>query len=393
VRSPITGTRLPTPPLRTILNSLMKRGWFLGVVIVLAVVVPVLGLGAVLLGQGLPGDIVGPGLLTGNGRPGAEDAVNQQASGQLTRFEISPQPAELGTGPTGLAGLTDLSQPGFPLPPSPTIPPDGGQLDPSSDRLLVKTGSLSLVTTDLLSAVDQVRNVAERLDGLVTTTNITHGPVRTGYPSELPMALVTVRVPNQNFQQALDDIKAIANRVISESTNTLDQTEQKIDLDAQLNNLQATEEQLQQILGQAGTVNETLQVQRELTNTRTRIEQLTAQLDNLQGAADFSTIQVRISTEGSEQPLLDPSQPNLGQELKLAVQDAVKLYRSLFVTGLRWAVILLPVVPVGWLVKKWLIDRRRADRQFDRHPNHPSPNPNRRRSAPRANINQPTPAE
>ncbi|PIR59187.1 MAG: hypothetical protein COU69_02270 [Candidatus Pacebacteria bacterium CG10_big_fil_rev_8_21_14_0_10_56_10] len=371
----------------------MKRGWFLGVVIVLAVVVPVLGLGAVLLGQGLPGDIVGPGLLTGNGRPGAEDAVNQQASGQLTRFEISPQPAELGTGPTGLAGLTDLSQPGFPLPPSPTIPPDGGQLDPSSDRLLVKTGSLSLVTTDLLSAVDQVRNVAERLDGLVTTTNITHGPVRTGYPSELPMALVTVRVPNQNFQQALDDIKAIANRVISESTNTLDQTEQKIDLDAQLNNLQATEEQLQQILGQAGTVNETLQVQRELTNTRTRIEQLTAQLDNLQGAADFSTIQVRISTEGSEQPLLDPSQPNLGQELKLAVQDAVKLYRSLFVTGLRWAVILLPVVPVGWLVKKWLIDRRRADRQFDRHPNHPSPNPNRRRSAPRANINQPTPAE
>ena len=68
----------------------------------------------------------------------------------------------------------------------------------------------------------------------------------------------------------------------SESTTGQDVTEQYTDLDSQLRNLEASEAQLLELMKQAGTVEEILKVQQELTNTRGQIEQIKGQMQYLE---------------------------------------------------------------------------------------------------------------
>ena len=226
------------------------------------------------------------------------------------------------------------------LPPQPPIYDEG--FKPDVDRTVIRTAFLGIVVDDTRQAVDQVKNVADQFGGLITNTNIYEAEYTQGGTN----ADLTIRVPEADLDAALNQIKQLAVRVTNESISADDRTEQKVDLEAQLRNLRATEEQFLEIMGEASTVQDTLTVQRELNTVRSQIERLQAQVDNIDQAAAMSTIHVSITTQESELPFVDPDQQSIIEEIKTAARDAVRIYRNLFVGGLRLAVIGLPVIVV-----------------------------------------------
>jgi hypothetical protein len=81
-----------------------------------------------------------------------------------------------------------------------------------------------------------------------------------------------------------------------------------------------------------------------LTSVRGQIERLTAQAENLQGDADMATINLTISTQAADLPYVTGKEASIWEEVKGAVRDAVRLYRELFVAGLRLAILGLPLI-------------------------------------------------
>lgn len=257
---------------------------------------------------------------------------------------VEPMMAEVDRGGVYM----DSAQSAKMIAPMPPIEDESG-FTPGVERTIVKTANLGFVVNNTRQTVDQVSQVISAQGGTVTQSDVYEAPYAGGGVT----ANMTLRVPVAQLEATVSQLKELAQKVVSESISASDQTEQKVDMEAQLRNLRATETQLLNIMEQANKVEDVLSVQRELNTVRSQIERLDARLTNLSGAAEMSTIYLNISTQESELPVVDPSQPSLWQELKISIREAVLFYRGLFVSGLRLAVVGLPailVVAVIWMV-------------------------------------------
>jgi PKD repeat protein len=89
-------------------------------------------------------------------------------------------------------------------------------------------------------------------------------------------------------------LRKLAVEVSSESTSSKDVTEEYVDLSTKLRNLEATEEQLLKIMEKAETVEDILNVQRELSKTRGEIEQTKGRMQYLERTSATSLIEVNL---------------------------------------------------------------------------------------------------
>jgi hypothetical protein len=87
----------------------------------------------------------------------------------------------------------------------------------------------------------------------------------------------------------------MADEVTYENISANDVTEEYIDLSAKLKNLEATEEQLLEIMKKAEKVEDILAVQRELTNTRDEIERTKGRMQYLEQTSETSLIEVQLT--------------------------------------------------------------------------------------------------
>jgi len=105
-----------------------------------------------------------------------------------------------------------------------------------------------------------------------------------------------VRVPSAKFSEALDEIRKTASRVVVETVKSDDVTEEFIDIEAQLKAKKALEAQFLEIMKRANTVEDALNVQRELAEVRGEIEKIEGRKRFLENQSSFSTVKIRLQT-------------------------------------------------------------------------------------------------
>lgn len=225
---------------------------------------------------------------------------------------------------------------------SPMMPPVPGNdgFVAGADRAIVKTANISAVVEDVRSAVSKVNEITKAAEGYVTSSNISDA----AYDKNSLIAYMTLRIPAASLDDTLGKIRALAVKITNENTSASDQTKQKVDIEAQLKNLQATELQLSGIMKQAKTVSETLEVQQQLTQVRQQIEVLQAEQQNLNSNVAMSTVTVQLQTKAADVTYKSDS---FMDEIKLALRDAGQLYRTLFLSGIRNVILLAPVLIIG----------------------------------------------
>jgi len=155
------------------------------------------------------------------------------------------------------------------------------------ERMVIRSGYLTLVVDDVSIALSQITSLAAANGGFVISSNIQEDQNRL-------YANITFRVDSAKFNDTLLALHNMAVDVKSESTSGKDVTEQYVDLDSRLRNLEASEAQLLALMEKAGTVVEILEVQRELTNTRGQIEQIKGQMQYLEQSSDLALISVML---------------------------------------------------------------------------------------------------
>jgi hypothetical protein len=158
------------------------------------------------------------------------------------------------------------------------------------------------------------------------------------------VATIRFRVPADQWDVAMAAMHDLAIEVLHEHSTTEDVTSRVVDLEARIRNLRVTEQALQAIMDQATVIKDVLTVQAELTVTRGRIEQLTAEQASLQEQAAYSTLAVTFVLEPA--PVLVEQQAGFdpATEVDAASASLVGILQGVATAGIWFGIVWLPVL-------------------------------------------------
>jgi len=157
----------------------------------------------------------------------------------------------------------------------------------ATERMIVRTGEMSLVVNDVPIALDQITKLAEGFGGYVVSSERSK-------QEERLFGIITIRVPAEDFVNVMEALRKLAVDVTHEETSSKDVTEEYVDLSAKLHNLESTEAQLLRLMEKAEKVEDILNVQRELSKTRGDIEQTKGRMQYLERTSATSLIRVQL---------------------------------------------------------------------------------------------------
>jgi Domain of unknown function (DUF4349) len=155
---------------------------------------------------------------------------------------------------------------------------------------------------------------------------------------ELEVNLV-VRVPALQYNSALEQIRAVGNRVIQEKTTGQDVTEEFIDLEARIKTQKALELQFLEIMKQANKVGDALEIQRQIADVRTEIEKLEGRKRFLENKASLSTITASLRTPAA----IAVNTAGFGRNVKIAFSDSFAIATGIVLFLIRFVMIMVPV--------------------------------------------------
>lgn len=220
-----------------------------------------------------------------------------------------------------------------------------------SDRVLILTAQLHLTAGDPWQLSDRVQSLALSFGGEVI------GVTQSG-KGDQKSATVTVRVPNDRFNDALNQIKTLeGSELETAQVSGEDRTEQFIDLDARLKAKQQEEARYLALLARAEQIDDILKIDQVLANVRTQIEQLQGQLNALKNRSAMATISVSVASA-----LLGPTGPDSGWQPAKTFQQASAALLAMvrvFADAAIWAFVWLwvPLLGLGLFV---LLSRART---------------------------------
>lgn len=220
----------------------------------------------------------------------------------------------------------------------------------NDERIVIKNASLSIVVPDPSSAMQSIAGMAEGMGGFVVNSNIYKTTTSQGL--EVPIANITVRVPAEELDQTLIQIKALVDDpdidILNEDVSGQDVTSEVTDLESRLRNLEAAEAQLLKIMDDAYRTEDVLVVFRELTSVRSEIEMIQGQIKYYRESAQLSAVSVYLQAKAAVEPItIGKWQP--GVEIQKALQALVNGGKFI-VNILIWLLILIaPLLAVIFL--------------------------------------------
>jgi hypothetical protein len=237
--------------------------------------------------------------------------------------------------------------------------------------MIIKNAEMELLVADTDEALDGVTLVATEYGGYIISSH-------TWTEDQYKHATVRLGVPAQEFENVLRRLRGLALQVTSEIASGEDVTDEYVDLQSRLTNLQATRDRIREFLDQAKTVEEALKVNEQLSAIEGQIEEAQGRMNYLKDRAAFSTIDVTLSPQvptptvtvtPTPPPTPTPTPWLPGESVQGAVGLMGGIARGL-ATALIWIVIGLgPFLLAGgllvWLALRW---RRRAKRKHATEP-------------------------
>jgi hypothetical protein len=227
--------------------------------------------------------------------------------------------------------------------------------------MVVQTAEMGLVVKDAEATATAIRELVNGLGGFVSNTNLYHDG------SQI-RGSIAVRVPAERLDDAMQQLKAMAVRVLRENLSGEDVTQEYTDLSARLRNLEATETELLAMLTEVrqkpnATAEDILQVYNQLVEIRGQIEQTKGRMQYLENLATLATITIELVPDEAEQPVIEEGwQPaatlrSAANRLVNSLQGLADLAIWLAIYVLPILIILaLPIILIIWLVRR---NRRR----------------------------------
>ncbi len=224
----------------------------------------------------------------------------------------------------------------------------------SSIRMIIKNGEMTLLVADTDRALEQATDIAVNSGGYVVSS-------KTWNTGDYKSATLTMGVPSEQFEAVQRQLRALAVKVQSDTSSGQDVSDEYVDLQSRLTNLEATAARIRELLKDAKDVDEALQVNLKLSEVESEIEQIKGRMQYLKDRSAFSTMVVNFEPQ---RPTPTPETWQPGKTIEKAADSAGGLLRNL-VDAAIWLIvaygpILIPLAIVLGLVVR--AQRKRAGR-------------------------------
>ena len=225
------------------------------------------------------------------------------------------------------------------------------------ERKIIRNADLQLEADAPEEAQQKISQVAETKGGFVVETQSSASDVKATKRDTITM---TVRVPAAKFDEALNEIRGTASRVIVENVKGEDVTEEFIDIEARLKTQKALEGQFLEIMKQSKTVADALNVQTEIARVRGEIEKIEGRKRFLESQASLSTIKIRLQTPTA----FSANSSGFFYQLKEALGDGFDAALSFILVLVKLLIALLPfflfiVTPIYFVIRYFVRKNRK----------------------------------
>lgn len=166
------------------------------------------------------------------------------------------------------------------------------QVDQDDDRSVITTGWLALTVDDPVESAAEVADLADRAGGRVESRSETPGT-----DTQRARATLVLRVPSDDLDAVLADLRELGD-VSSVQLDATDVTQERQDLDARIEALQASVDRLLALLAEADDTADLIAIESELTTRQAELDSLTTRRDRLADQVDYSTLTVELLSEG-----------------------------------------------------------------------------------------------
>ncbi|MBI3168489.1 MAG: DUF4349 domain-containing protein [Chloroflexi bacterium] len=266
--------------------------------------------------------------------------------------------------PTMMANATDgIAQ-------ESSAPGSGGGGDVSAtqvERLVIQNADLSVVVSDVELRMDEISQMAVDMGGFVVSSQLYQDYTSDYLP--VPGASLTIRVPAERLDEALDKIKKDAVEVQSENRSGTDVTAEYVDLKSRLKTYEAAEKELTELMENSQNAEEVVNIFNQLMYYREQIELVKGQIKYYEEAAALSAISVRLIAEETIKPVTIGKWEPKGVALE-AVQDLLDFWKGFVDFMIRFVIYTLPVlVTVGiplylaFLGLRWVFRKMRGNKK------------------------------
>lgn len=261
--------------------------------------------------------------------------------------------------------------------PMPVMAEDGMEYDKGagvtaagveSVQMIMMTASLSIAVDDPAVTLEDVQQLAKGMGGYTVSSNLYKTYTASGI--EVPQANVTIRVPADRLDEAMQAIKNMTGDpkkfTLNENISGQDVTKEYTDLKSRLRNLEEADAKLTEFYESATNTEEALAIYSQKMQVTEQIEVIKGQIKYYDESVSTSAISVQIQSKETIAPLTVAGWQPSGVA-RDALQALVDFGKGL-VNFLIWlGIFVVPVIlvfgiPIFFLVR-WL-KRRSASRKL-----------------------------
>ena len=217
-----------------------------------------------------------------------------------------------------------------------------------SNRLVIQESNLSLLVKDVADVRNKIVGYAQTSGGYMVSSNVSN-------PQDAPSATVIVRIQSDKLEEALTFFRSLSIKVVSENLLGKDVTDQYVDIDTRITQLEKTKTKLEEILSLATEISDITNLTQQILNYQNQIDSYKGQQDALEKNAQLAKLTIYLSTDEIALPYA-PSETFRPQIIfKLAVRSLVGFLRNL-ATLVIWlgvySVVWVPVLLIVWYLRK-----------------------------------------
>lgn len=156
-----------------------------------------------------------------------------------------------------------------------------------SKKKIIRTGDISFEAKDLYKTKQDVDRLLAKYNGYYSSENFSKNDYRDDYN-------LSVRIPSEKFDLFLKDISLLDGIITSQNISSNDVSSEYLDYEIRLANKSAYLDKYREILKQAKSINEVLEVQDKIRVIEEEIESVKGRLKYLSDQVTLSTININL---------------------------------------------------------------------------------------------------
>jgi len=206
-----------------------------------------------------------------------------------------------------------------------------------TNRKIIHRAELQLNVKNLESTQLTIEGKVSEYGGYIVESNVHRES------EESISARLTVRIPEQHFQNFLTDAEGEAAEVLNRNVTGEDVTEQYIDLESRVNSKRIVEERLLGFMGKAEKTEDLLKISSNLSEVQEEIELIVGKMKYLENQTSFSTIEIAMYENSVIVPGLDSKNLDTWEKTKKQLATSTNF---IFATGSGLIVFFIGNLPV-----------------------------------------------